>query len=238
MIRMTLTEKSPEWSPGVNLLVIAPTPTRISFKTSGRWVTYNLLAPGPVEVKNGDNLSAVSWSGVWGSRTTRDALNIADTDWVTPLAAVTKIEKWRKDGTPVIFNIYNVSDPEDEGSYPHPFSGMPVIIKDFDFEHTEGYGDIEYSLTLQEYKEVGMTVKAQERTSLPASPSDGSLLVKSSSVERVTPALLSRKYTGQYALADAFVALMSEEQKAFLATNGYLAPGAYRFPDAWKVKGK
>lgn len=234
MIRMTLTERTPEWSPGVNLLVIAPTPSRISFKTAGRWVSYNLLSPGPVEVKNGDNLSAVSWSGIWSSRTTRDALDIPSEDWTTPLAAITKLEQWRLKGTPVAFNIYNVSDAEDEGTYPHPFSGMMMVIKDLDFEHSEGYGDIEYSLSLQEYKEIGMTVKPQEKTSLPASPTSGSVLVKDSAIERITPALLSHKYTGQYALADAFVSKMTEAQKAFLAVNGYLAPGAYTFPDSWK----
>lgn len=233
MIRMTLTERSPEWSPGVNLLVIAPTPSRISFKTAGRWATYNLLSPGPVEVKNGEMLSAVSWSGLWSSRTTRDALDIPAEDWTTPLAAINKLEAWRLAGTPIVFNIYNVSDPEDEGTYPHPFAGKTVVVKELDFEHAEGYGDIEYSISLQEYREIGVAIKAQEKTSLPAAPAEG-ILVKDSSIERITPALLARKYTGQYALADAFVAKMTEAQKVFLATNGYLMPGSYSFPDSWK----
>jgi hypothetical protein len=233
VIKITLTEKSPEWSPENNLLTIAPTPERISFRRAGRWAAYDLLSPGPIELKSGEGLSGVSWSGIWGDTFTRDALSIPDTEWLKPMAAINKLDKWRFNATPIVFNIYGAGGTSESGTDIHPFTGMKMVVKDLTWDHVGGYGDIEYTLEMQEHKEIGVSVKSQEKTNLASMP-EGKIIIKSADIEKITPAMLSKKYKEQYALSDQFVALMSPEQKVFLANNGYLAPGSYNVPQVWK----
>ena len=237
MIKITLTEKSPEWSSGGNLLYISPTPERIPCRLSGRYASYDLLSPGPIELKSGEGLSGVSWSCIWPDTFTRDALDIAEAEWIKPMAAINKLNKWRLNATPIAFNIYGVGGTDAEGTDIHPFTGMRMFVKDLTFDHVGGYGDIEYSIELQEYKEIGVSVKSQEKTNLATLP-EGQLIVKSADIEKITPAMLAKKYKDQYALTDQFVSLMSPEQKVFLANNGYLSPGSYNVPQVWKPVGR
>lgn len=217
---------------GDDVFVVTPTPEKISCKVAGRWATYDLLSPGPAEIKNGDLPDELSFDGLLISENSMGYGIIGEEDWLPPMSAITLLQGWHRSGAQVTLSIGD--DVYVGGAYPqHPFDGKVFYIGQFGWEHQQGYGNIPYSISLREVRRVG--VQSQKPMAIPKAmtpPADGKILV--TEVTKSTPASLSKQYTDQYAMTDPFIALMSAEQKSFLASNGYLQPGTYTFPDAWK----
>ena len=126
-------------------------PEEISVKKANQFVSYSIMKIGEVRIPNGTSLDSFSWSGILPGKKRKDAPYVRK--WRKP----NEIYKWitnlkAKNGKPVKARLLITGTPINCDVYLQDFSPVP----------TGGYGDIEYSITLIQAKEIKVKKKAKD----------------------------------------------------------------------------
>lgn len=112
-------------------------PERISVNCGASYLTYNLLSR-KAAIPNGTDIKAVKWSGVFFGRKRRRTVLVQE--WVSPEECLNFIEDSLSNGT--VMNLIVEEAP----------INLDVTVSKFSYEPMGAFGDIEYTLELQEAK--------------------------------------------------------------------------------------
>ena len=118
-------------------------PDKIEHKTGGvTSAEYDILNRGKVTVPTGTGLREVSWESLFpGINRTAPGLIRGGTP-KAPAWYQQTLDDWRRQGTTLLLMVY---------CYP---INLHVYVKDFSTTPTGGFGDLEYSVTFEERREL------------------------------------------------------------------------------------
>lgn len=128
-------------------------PDKIDYKSGGTVVaSYDIMKKGEVAVPTGSELVTISWKSQFpgANRTDRSMLRGA---WQDPSVYHNIIEDWRAKGT--ILNLMVLGYPINKD----------VTLDDYSAVAAGGFGDMEYEISFQEYREIIITTSVQESDS-------------------------------------------------------------------------
>lgn len=145
-----LTEVDTGWRQSFCLL-----PTSIKAKTNGKFISYDFINLGEVQMPSGLKLCTYSWSGTFPGENMKDMPFIKQSLYHTPKEMVDCIEKWRKNHTELILMLTET-----------PIN-VNVYLKSFTYTPTGGVGNYDYSIEFTEAKHV--TVNTAENTATTSS---------------------------------------------------------------------
>lgn len=143
-------------------------PTEVSVKIAHQFATYSILRIGEVKIPSGTSVDTISWSGILPGELRKDAPYIRA--WQNPKAVYTWLNGLKvADDKPVKARLLITDTPINCDVYLSNFTATP----------TGGYGDLNYSLTLIQARDIvvkqsGESLKdtppetSAERTSPPA----------------------------------------------------------------------
>ena len=126
-------------------------PEKISVKLANQFASYNILSLGELRTPGGTALDAINWSGVFPGAKRKGAPYIRE--WQDPKAAYQWIEQLKAlDGKPVKARLLITETPVNCDVYLSSFTACP----------TGGYGDLDYSISLIQAKEIKVRQTGQE----------------------------------------------------------------------------
>lgn len=136
-------------------------PQEISVKLGNQFTNYTIIQIGEVRIPSGTTLDGFSWNGILPGEKRRGAPYVRG--WHDPKAIYKWIESLKpQGGKPVKARLLVTETPINCDVYLSTFSATP----------TGGYGDINYSITLTQAKEIRIPKSAAApRTAAPARPS-------------------------------------------------------------------
>ena len=146
-------------------------PTEISIKIANQFANYTILSIGEVRLPSGTSLDSISWNGILPGQKRVGAGAPFIFDWQDPKAIYRWIEQLKTQyGKPVKARLLITESPINCDVYLSSFTGTP----------TGGYGDINYSITLIQAKDIKISTSGnqakQDRqpttAAAPARPSD------------------------------------------------------------------
>lgn len=145
-------------------------PTEISVKLANQFGNYTILGIGEVRIPSGSSLDTVSWSGILpGEKRKNDPYVFA---WQDPKAIYRWIDSLKTmHGNPVKARLLITETPINCDVYLSSFTGTP----------TGGYGDINYSISLIQAKDISISAVSAE------SPKPAPLNNKAVTAERTAP---------------------------------------------------
>lgn len=125
-------------------------PTEISIQRANQFASYTILSIGEIRIPSGTSLDAFSWNGILPGKNRRSAPYIFD--WQSPKAIYQWIEKLKaQNAKPVRARLLITETPINCDVYLSSFTGAP----------TGGYGDINYSISLIQAKELKVSRSAK-----------------------------------------------------------------------------
>lgn len=128
-------------------------PEKISVKLANQFASYNILSLGELRTPGGTALDTISWSGTLPGAKRKGAPYIRE--WQDPKAVYQWIEKLKaQDGKPVKAQLLITETPINCDVYLSSFTAVP----------SGGYGDIDYSISLIQAKEIKIRQTGQETT--------------------------------------------------------------------------
>lgn len=101
---------------------------------------YSIITLGEVRIPNGNKLDVISWEGKLPGESRSNMSYVKD--WISPSDIITALEKFKKDGSTLKLLITETTINKD------------FFIEQFDSTWSGGHGDIDYSITLTEAKEI------------------------------------------------------------------------------------
>ena len=120
-------------------------PEKIHFKSGGvTMATYEILDRGEVAVPTGSGLAAYSWESLFPGEN-RKVSSMQRGTWQAPKHYHNILEDWKKNGTPLHLLVIG---------YP---VNVDVLLEDYEGDLTGGFGDIEYSLSFIEDRDLTVT---------------------------------------------------------------------------------
>lgn len=126
-------------------------PTEISVKKGNQFASYTILQKGEVKIPSGTQLDSFSWSGILPGKKRRNDPYIRA--WQNPKAIYNWITNLKaKGGKPVKARLLITETPINCDVYLSVFQATP----------TGGYGDINYSITLTQAKQIKVTKSAKK----------------------------------------------------------------------------
>ena len=126
-------------------------PTEISVKKGNQFASYTILQKGEVKIPSGTQLDSFSWSGILPGKKRRNDPYIRA--WQSPKAIYNWITNLKaKGGKPVKARLLITETPINCDVYLSVFQATP----------TGGYGDINYSITLTQAKQIKVTKSAKK----------------------------------------------------------------------------
>ena len=139
-------------------------PETISVKLANQFASYDVLSLGELRTPDGTALDVVSWSGMLPGAKRKGAPYIRE--WQDPKAVCQWLEKLKaQDGKPIKAQLLITETPVNCDVYLSSFTATP----------SGGYGDISYSISLIQAKEIKVRQTGQEaapaKSSAPARPS-------------------------------------------------------------------
>lgn len=139
-------------------------PETISVKLANQFASYDVLSLGELRTPDGTALDAINWSGMLPGAKRKGAPYIRE--WQDPKAVYQWLEKLKaQDGKPVKAQLLITETPVNCDVYLSSFTATP----------SGGYGDISYSISLIQAKEIKVRQIGQEaapaKSSAPARPS-------------------------------------------------------------------
>lgn len=139
-------------------------PEKISVKLANQFASYDVLSLGELRTPDGTALDAINWSGMLPGAKRKGAPYIRE--WQDPKAVCQWLEKLKaQDGKPVKAQLLITETPVNCDVYLSSFTATP----------SGGYGDISYSISLIQAKEIKVRQIGQEaapaKSSAPARPS-------------------------------------------------------------------
>ena len=142
-------------------------PTEVSIRTANRFADYAILSIGEVRLPNGTALDSVSWSGTLPGRKRVGSGAPYIFDWQDPKAIYRWIDRLKaQHGMPVKARLLITESPINCDVYLSDFTGTPA----------GGYGDIRYSISFIQAKDIrvrksGQQAKQDRQASTAAAPS-------------------------------------------------------------------
>ncbi len=144
-------------------------PTEISIKMANQFANYTILSIGEVRLPSGTALDSISWNGILPGQKRVSSRTPYIFDWQDPKAVYRWIEQLKTQyGKPVKARLLITESPINCDVYLSSFTGTP----------TGGYGDINYSITLIQAKDIKISTSknqakqdSQSTTAAPARPS-------------------------------------------------------------------
>lgn len=129
-------------------------PTEVNVKMANQFATYNIIKIGDIRIPNGTSLDSFSWNGTLPGKKRKKDPYIRK--WKKPKS----IYKWirnlkAKGGKPVKARLLITGTPINCDVYLSNFSATP----------TGGYGDIEYSITLLQAKDIKVKTAKKKKNS-------------------------------------------------------------------------
>lgn len=135
-------------------------PEKINFKSGGvTMATYDILDRGEVAVPTGSGLAAYSWESLFPGEN-RKGFSMQRGTWYDPKHYHNILEDWKKNGTPLNLLVTG---------YP---INVDVLLEDYEGDLAGGFGDIEYTLSFIEDRDIEVT--STTTTKRPAAESSGS----------------------------------------------------------------
>ncbi len=130
-------------------------PTDINIKISNQFSNYSILKIGEIRIPSGSSLDSFSWNGILPGKRRKNDPYIRC--WQSPKA----VYKWlnnlkTQDGKPVKARLLITGTPINCDVYLSSFFGTP----------TGGYGDINYSITLIQAKEIKIRTASKSVNSI------------------------------------------------------------------------
>lgn len=127
-------------------------PEKISYKSGGaKFQTYDILNKGEIMIPKGENISQISWDGMFPGKGRSDHPLMHGT-WQDPKKYLSLLKSWKKQGTRLRLIVTGT-----------PFN-LEVYLNDYDGAYTGGYSDFEYSISFCEYKEIKITATKKKTT--------------------------------------------------------------------------
>jgi len=122
-------------------------PEKIDVESGGTvYASYDIMNRGPVEVPTGVGLSGYKWSSAFpGER--RSNAGIWRGTFQPPENYHKLLEDWRAKGTPLVLLVTG---------YP---INVDVTLADYTFDTESGFGDINYTVTFHEHREIAVSAK-------------------------------------------------------------------------------
>lgn len=144
-------------------------PTEISIKMANQFANYTILSIGEVRLPSGTALDSISWNGILPGQKRVSSRTPYIFDWQDPKAVYRWIEQLKTQyGKPVKARLLITESPINCDVYLSSFTGTP----------TGGYGDINYSITLIQAKDIKISTSknqakqdSQSTAAAPARPS-------------------------------------------------------------------
>ena len=141
-------------------------PEKVRFKSGGvTMATYDILDRGEVAVPTGSGLAAYSWESLFPGEN-RQGSSMQRGTWQAPKYYHNILEDWKKNGTPLRLLVTG---------YP---VNVDVLLEDYEGDLTGGFGDIEYTLSFIEDRDIVVSSTKAESTKRQTSASTGSKTYK------------------------------------------------------------
>lgn len=126
-------------------------PTEISVKKGNQFASYTILQKGEVKIPSGTQLDSFSWSGILPGKKRRNDPYIRA--WQNPKVIYNWITNLKaKGGKPVKARLLITETP----------INCDIYLSNFQATPTGGYGDINYSITLIQAKQIKVTKSAKK----------------------------------------------------------------------------
>lgn len=135
-------------------------PDKVRAKASANVISYNFINVGEVKMPNGQKLRQFTWSGVFPGKSHYNLPFIKKQHWKAPKEMVNVMENWRKKGTRIVIMLTETS------------LNCEVFLSSFDYTWTGGGGDVEYSVTFIEAKDVKVYTITEANTTQSANSSN------------------------------------------------------------------
>ena len=128
-------------------------PTEISIKMANQFANYTILSIGEVRLPSGTALDSISWNGILPGQKRVSSRTPYIFDWQDPKAVYRWIEQLKTQyGKPVKARLLITESPINCDVYLSSFTGTP----------TGGYGDINYSITLIQAKDIKISTSKNQ----------------------------------------------------------------------------
>lgn len=116
-------------------------PEQIKITTEAGMQKYSMIALGTVNRPRGRQPVAISWDGVFFG-TKRKKLKSLVSESVKPDACISKLKKWEHDGDVLKLTISGTT------------ISINVLITKLTYKYVGGFGDIEYTLAMEEHRDL------------------------------------------------------------------------------------
>lgn len=200
-------------------------PEEIEYKSGGITVaSYDIMNRGTVDVPTGTGLREVSWESQFpGALRTDDALLRGE--WQSPEYYHNILEDWRNKGTKLNLLVTG---------YPINFD---VKLEDYKAKASGGFGDLEYSVTFTEYRDITIT-----STTTSSSTSSGTS-DKDTTTEQKRPAEQTTSYTikkgdSMWAIAQKYLGSGAKWPKLYEANAEILDSTAKKYGHSSSENGR
>lgn len=128
-------------------------PTEVSIKMANQFANYTILSIGEVQLPSGTSLDTISWSGIFPGQKRAGSRAPYIFDWQDPKAIYRWIEQLKTQyGMPVKARLLITESPINCDVYLSSFTGTP----------TGGYGDINYSISLIQAKDIRISIAGNQ----------------------------------------------------------------------------
>lgn len=141
-------------------IALALLPDSVKSKSSNDFISYNFVNVGEVKLPSGQRLSQFSWSGVFPGESMRTLPFVKTANWRSPKEMVSIFEDWRKKKTRIVLMLTET-----------PLN-CEVYLSSFDYTSQGGSGNISYSVTFIEAKDVVIYTVADANTTQSAQSSN------------------------------------------------------------------
>lgn len=109
-------------------------PEEIKLKTNATFRTYNVIETGEIKIPKGEQLTAISWRGTLPGAAMLMHQFINATAWQKPDDIIETLRLWRERGIKLKLLVTQTT------------VNLDVYIKNFDFTHKGGLGNVAYDI--------------------------------------------------------------------------------------------
>lgn len=117
-------------------------PDTIKVKEGARFQSYNIIEKGEVKTPKGEDLTEVSWEGVFPGSSRKSYPFVKSFYWESPKEIVNRISSWKTNG--VKLNLLVTQTP----------INIDVFVRDFSYSFSGGHGDASYSISFIAVKDL------------------------------------------------------------------------------------
>lgn len=122
------------------MFVFPSLPEEVRGSSQAKYQTYTIISKGEVEVPKGTNTSEFSWDGEFFGSSKKNESIVRKEYWQDPIACVDQLRKWMDEGT--VLNLIITGT----------WVNSDVTISQFTPTAYGGFGNIRYSITFRQYR--------------------------------------------------------------------------------------